>query len=70
MSGNRTLIQFGTGNEIKIRSGTNGIRFLLIAGAPIKEPIAWYGPIVMNTKEELNQAIKDLNNNQFIKPHS
>ena len=68
LSGNRTLVQFGTGNEIRVKSGNYGIRFLLIAGAPIKEPIAWYGPIVMNTKEEINQAIKDLKNNKFIKP--
>lgn len=68
MSGNRTLVQFGTGNEVTVQAGPHGIRFLLISGAPLQEPIAWHGPIVMNTKEEIRQAISDLNNNQFIKP--
>ncbi len=68
MSGNRTLVQFGTGNEVTVQAGPKGIRFLLISGAPLQEPIAWHGPIVMNTKEEIRQAISDLNNNQFIKP--
>jgi len=68
MSGNRTLIQFGTGDEITVRSGPNGIRFLLVSGAPIQEPVAWHGPIVMNTKSEIRQAMQDLQNNTFIKP--
>lgn len=68
MSGNRTLIQFGTGDEVSVQAGPEGIRFLLISGAPLKEPIAWHGPIVMNTREELKQAISDLNNGTFIKP--
>ena len=68
MSGNRTLVQFGTGNEVTVQAGPQGVRFLLISGAPLQEPIAWHGPIVMNTKEEIQQAISDLNNNQFIKP--
>ena len=44
------------------------MRFLLISGAPIDEPVAWHGPIVMNTREELLQAVKELNNGTFIKP--
>ncbi len=68
MSGNRTLIRFGTGDEITVQAGDEGIRFLLISGAPIEEPVAWHGPIVMNTQDELRQAIKDLNNGTFIKP--
>ena len=68
MSGNRTLVQFGTGDEIVVQAGPEGIRFLLVAGTPIKEPIAWHGPIVMNTREELQTAVNDLRNNQFIKP--
>ncbi len=68
MSGNRTLVQFGTGDEIVVQAGPEGIRFLLVAGTPIKEPIAWHGPIVMNTREELRTAVNDLRNNQFIKP--
>jgi quercetin 2,3-dioxygenase len=68
MSGNRTLVQFGTGEEIIVRAGPKGLRFLLVAGTPIQEPVAWHGPIVMNTKEELQQAFSDLRNNRFIKP--
>jgi len=67
-SGNRTLVQFGTGSEITVQAGDQGIRFLLVSGAPIQEPIAWHGPIVMNTREEIMQAMKDLNNDTFIKP--
>jgi len=67
MSGDRTLVQFGTGDEVGVQAGPEGVRFLLISGSPIQEPIAWRGPIVMNTQQELAQAIRDLNNNQFIK---
>ncbi|WP_192965963.1 pirin family protein [Phycobacter azelaicus] len=68
MSGDRTLVRFGTGDEITVQAGPDGIRFLLISGAPIEEPVAWHGPIVMNTQEELRQAFRDLNNGTFIKP--
>jgi redox-sensitive bicupin YhaK (pirin superfamily) len=68
MSGNRTLIRFGTGDEIQVQAGPEGIRFLLISGAPLEEPVAWHGPIVMNTKDEIQQAIRDLRNGTFIKP--
>jgi len=68
MSGNRTLVRFGTGDEITVQAGDEGMRFLLISGAPLEEPVAWHGPIVMNTRDELRQAIKDLNNGTFIKP--
>ncbi|MBO9442789.1 pirin family protein [Phaeobacter italicus] len=68
MSGDRTLIRFGTGEEITVQAGPEGVRFLLISGAPIEEPVAWHGPIVMNTREELNQAFRDLRNGTFIKP--
>ena len=68
MSGNRTLVKFGTGNEIVVQAGQLGIRFLLIAGTPIQEPIAWHGPIVMNSQEELRTAINELRNDMFIKP--
>ena len=67
MSGDRTLVQFGTGNEITVTAGEQGIRFLLVSGAPIQEPVAWHGPIVMNTQEELRQAIHELRNDTFIK---
>lgn len=68
MSGNRTLVRFGTGDEIEVQAGPDGVRFLLVAGTPIKEPVAWHGPIVMNTQAELQQAFADLRNNTFIKP--
>ncbi|MGG7643824.1 pirin family protein [Rhodovulum sp. YNF3179] len=68
MSGNRTLVKFGTGDEITVQAGEEGIRFLLIAGAPIQEPVAWHGPIVMNTREELMQAVTELRNGTFIRP--
>ena len=68
MSGNRTLVQFGTGDEIAVQAGPDGMRFLLVAGTPIKEPVAWHGPIVMNTREELQTAFNDLRNDRFIKP--
>ncbi|WP_223478780.1 pirin family protein [Oricola indica] len=67
MSGNRTLVVFGTGDEIVVQSGEQGVRFLLVSGAPIKEPVAWHGPIVMNTREELEQAFRDLRSGSFIR---
>ncbi|MBQ4826254.1 MULTISPECIES: pirin family protein [unclassified Leisingera] len=68
LSGDRTLIRFGTGDEITVQAGPEGVRFLLISGAPIHEPVAWHGPIVMNTQAELQQAFRDLRNGTFIKP--
>lgn len=68
LSGNRTLVRFSAGDEVVVRAGPGGVRFLLIAGAPIQEPIAWHGPIVMNTKDELMTAFEDLRNDRFIKP--
>ena len=67
MSGNRTLVKFGTGDEVTVQAGPEGIRFLLISGAPLREPVAWHGPIVMNTHEEIMQAVKELRNGTFIK---
>lgn len=68
LSGNRTLIQFDTGDEVTVQAGEEGIRFLLVSGRPIEEPVAWHGPIVMNTPDEIRQAMADLNNGTFIKP--
>jgi quercetin 2,3-dioxygenase len=67
MSGNRTLVVFGTGDEITVQAGEHGVRFLLISGAPIREPVAWHGPIVMNTREELRTAVQELQSGTFIK---
>ena len=68
LSGNRTLIRFGTGDEVTVQAGPDGIRFLLISGAPLQEPVAWHGPIVMNTQAELQTAMRELRNGTFIKP--
>lgn len=68
MSGNRTLVSFDTGDFVSVQAGENGIRFLLISGKPIQEPVAWHGPVVMNTREELIQAFDELKNGTFIKP--
>ncbi|MEM8577117.1 MAG: pirin family protein [Pseudomonadota bacterium] len=68
LSGNRTLVRFGTSDEVTVQAGPDGVRFLLISGAPIAEPVAWHGPIVMNTQEELMQAMRELRNGTFIQP--
>jgi len=68
LSGNRTLVEFGTGDEVTVQAGDDGVRFLLISGAPLQEPVAWHGPIVMNTQAEIQQAMADLRNGTFIKP--
>ena len=68
LSGNRTLVKFDSGDSITVQSGEKGVRFLLISGRPIEEPVAWHGPIVMNTQEELVQAFKELRNGTFIRP--
>jgi len=67
LTGKRTLVRFDTGDEIFVRSGSEGIRFLLVSGQPIKEPVAWHGPIVMNTRQELMQAVRELQQGTFIK---
>ena len=67
LSGNRTLVRFGTGDEITVTAGPDGVRFLLVSGRPIQEPVAWHGPLVMNTRAEIQQAMRELNNNSFIK---
>ena len=64
---NRNLILFDTGNEIVVQSGELGIRFLLVSGRPLKEPVAWQGPIVMNSHEELMTAFRDYREGTFIK---
>ena len=66
-TGNRSLVLFDRGDEITVQAGENGIRFLLVSGKPLEEPVAWYGPIVMNTREQLQQAYEELQNGTFIK---
>ena len=65
--GNRSLVLFDQGDNVTVQAGPEGIRFLLVSGKPIGEPVAWRGPIVMNTNEELLQAYGDLKNGTFVK---
>lgn len=66
-TGNRSLVLFDSGDEVTVRAGEEGIRFLLVSGKPIQEPVAWYGPIVMNTEAEIRQAVSELRSGAFIK---
>lgn len=64
---NRSLVLFDRGDEVTVQAGDQGIRFLLVSGRPLREPVAWYGPIVMNTQEELRQAYDELDRGTFLK---
>jgi hypothetical protein len=64
---NRSLVLFDSGDEVVVQAGEKGLRFLLVSGKPIEEPVAWYGPIVMNTPDELRQAYAELRDGTFIK---
>ena len=64
---NHSLVLFDRGDEISVQAGPEGMRFLLVSGRPLEEPVAWYGPIVMNTQTELNQAVRELQNGTFIR---
>jgi redox-sensitive bicupin YhaK (pirin superfamily) len=64
---NRSLVLFDSGDEVEVQAGDDGIRFLLVSGEPLKEPVAWYGPIVMNTQEQLQQAFNELSEGTFLK---
>ena len=64
---NRSLVLFDNGDELHVDGGAEGIRFLLVSGKPLQEPVAWYGPIVMNTQQELRQAFDELDKGTFIK---
>jgi quercetin 2,3-dioxygenase len=66
-TGNRSLVLFDAGDEVVVQAGEHGIRFLLISGRPLEEPVAWYGPIVMNTRQELEQAYAELKSGTFIR---
>jgi len=65
--GNRSLVLFDRGDEVTVQAGEDGIRFLLVSGKPLQEPVAWAGPIVMNTREELQQAYAELRAGTFIR---
>jgi redox-sensitive bicupin YhaK (pirin superfamily) len=62
----RSLFSTG-GDEMEVQAGPDGIRFLLVSGKPLSEPVAWYGPIVMNTQEQLRQAFDELEEGTFLK---
>ena len=64
---NRSLVLFDKGDEVVVQAGEDGVRFLLISGKPFGEPVAWYGPIVMNTQAELRQAFTELNEGTFLR---
>ncbi|MCA9752188.1 MAG: pirin family protein, partial [Gemmatimonadetes bacterium] len=66
-AGNRSLVLFDRGDEVEVTAGPAGVRFLLVAGKPLREPVAWHGPIVMNTEAELRQAMVDLQRGTFIR---
>jgi len=63
----RSLVLFDSGDEVVIQAEDDGIRFLLVSGEPLKEPVAWYGPIVMNTQEQLKQAFDELQEGTFLR---
>jgi redox-sensitive bicupin YhaK (pirin superfamily) len=64
---NHSLVLFDRGDEIQVQAGPEGIRFLLVSGKPLEEPVAWYGPIVMNTQEQIRQAMAELHTGAFIR---
>jgi quercetin 2,3-dioxygenase len=64
---NRSLVLFDSGDEVTVQAGEEGIRFLLVSGQPLKEPVAWYGPIVMNTQAQLQEAFLELEQGKFLK---
>ncbi len=64
---NRSLILFDRGDEVEVHAGQDGIRFLLCSGKPLQEPVAWYGPIVMNTQAQLREAFEELEKGTFLK---
>ena len=66
-TGNHSLVLFDNGEEVTVQAGDKGIRFLLVSGKPLEEPVAWRGPIVMNTQDELRQAYDELHNGTFIR---
>jgi len=59
-------VLFGPGGAVRARAGADGLRFLLVSGRPLNEPVAWYGPIVMNTQAQLLEAVRELRSGEFI----
>ena len=67
LTGNRSLVLFDRGDEVTVQAGPEGVRFLLVSGKPLGEPVAWHGPIVMNTADEIRQALSELRAGTFIR---
>jgi redox-sensitive bicupin YhaK (pirin superfamily) len=66
-AGDGTLVLYGPGSQIDVRTENRPVRFLLVSGKPLKEPIAWYGPIVMNTQQEIRTAFREFEEGSFVK---
>jgi hypothetical protein len=64
---NRSLVVLDSGDELQVTAGDQGLRFLLVSGRPIREPVAWYGPVVMNTQQELQQAFEEIQSGTFVR---
>jgi hypothetical protein len=67
LAGNRSLVLFDRGDEVAVQAGEHGVRFLLVSGKPLRQPVAWHGPIVMNTEDELRQAFAELEAGTFLR---
>lgn len=67
LADNRSLVLFDRGDEVSVQAGDDGVRFLLVSGKPLHQPVAWHGPIVMNTEEELARAFSELREGTFLK---
>jgi quercetin 2,3-dioxygenase len=67
-AGDRSLVLFDSGDEVAVQAGEQGVRFLLVSGRPFREPVAWHGPVVMNTQAELRQAFDELEAGTFLDP--
>jgi redox-sensitive bicupin YhaK (pirin superfamily) len=66
LADNRSLVLFDSGDEVTVQAGPAGVRFLLVSGQPLGEPVAWQGPIVMNTQEQLREAFDQLRAGTFL----
>jgi redox-sensitive bicupin YhaK (pirin superfamily) len=62
-----TLVHWDDGDRVEVTTGRTPVRFLFVSGRPLREPVAWYGPIVMNTEEELRTAFEEFKKGTFIK---
>lgn len=61
------LVVTSEGDELSIKAGKRGTRIIVLGGKPLREPVAWYGPIVMNSDEEIQTALRELRQGNFVK---